>query len=285
MIRPSCRGRNDGADPLYLGQILKHAVAFARDPDMFSRLFCRVVAVAALCAGLIGMSDAQPVVRVGSTPTGVPFTFLDTKTNQISGIMVDLIKEIGKDQGFSVDITPMTFSTLIAALQSNKIDAIAAAMYITPTRQEVVDFSDPIYTYGEGLFVSAKDPKDYKTFDDLKGEVVGAQIGTAYVKPLQDSGVFKEVKVYDSIPDIIRDVNVGRIKAGFADYPIVAYQLAQGGYPETRLAKNYKSTLTGSVGIAVRKGDKAMLDKVNASLRKFKSDGTIDKILVNWGLK
>ena len=93
------------------------------------------------------------------------------------------------------------------------------------------------------------------------------------------------IKVYDSIPDIIRDVNVGRIKAGFADYPIVAYQIAQGGYPETRVANNYKSMLVGSVGIAVRKGDKAMLDKVNTSLRKMKADGTIDKILAKWGLK
>jgi len=248
-------------------------------------LFRHIVVVAALCLGLIGAGQAQQSVRVGSTPTGIPFTFLDTKTNQISGIMVDLIKEIDKDQGFTVDITAMTFSTLIAALQSNKIDVIAAAMYITRSRQEVVDFSDPIYTYGEGLFVSAKDPKDYKAFDDLKGEVVGAQIGTAYVKPLQDSGLFKEVKVYDSIPDIIRDVNVGRIKAGFADYPIVAYQIAQGGYPETRLARNYKSTLTGSVGIAVRKTDKALLDKINVALRKFKADGTVDRILAHWGLK
>ena len=252
---------------------------------MLTQWFYRVVVAAALGAALVPAGHAQPVVRVGSTPTGVPFTFLDTKTNQISGIMVDLIKEIGKDQGFTIEVQPMTFSTLIASLQSNKIDVIAAAMYITPTRQEVVDFSDPIYTYGEGLVVSAKDGKDYKAFADLKGEVVGAQIGTAYVKPLQDSGMFKEVKVYDTIPDIIRDVNVGRIKAGFADYPIVAYQIAQGGYPETRLAKNYASTLTGSVGIAVRKGDKATLDKVNTALRKFKADGTIDKILARWGLK
>ena len=129
-------------------------------------------------------------------------------------------------------------------------------MYITPTRLEVVDFSDPIYTYGDGLFVAAKDTKDYKGYEDLKGEIVGAQIGTAYVKPMQDAGVFKEVKVYDSIPDIIRDVNLGRIKAGFADFPIV-----------------------------VRKGDKANLEKINASLKKFKADGTIDKILAKWNLK
>ena len=252
---------------------------------MLANSIRRAVVVALVGLGLSAASVAQQTVRVASTPTGVPFTFLDTKTNQISGIMVDLMKAIGKDQGFAIEVTPMTFSTLIAALQAGKADVIAAAMYITPTRQEVVDFSDPIYTYGEGVFVAAKDTKDYRTMEDLKGETVGVQIGTAYVKPLTDSGLYKEIKVYDTIPDIIRDVNVGRIKAGFADFPIVAYQLAQGGYPETRLAKNYKPVLTGSVGIAVKKGDKAMLDKVNASLRKFKGDGTIDRILATWGLK
>ena len=252
---------------------------------MLAKSIRRIVAAACIGLGVAGASVAQQVVRVASTPTGVPFTFLDTKTGEISGIMVDIMKAIGKDQGFAIQVTPMTFSTLIAALQASKADVIAAAMYITPPRQEVVDFSDPIYTYGEGVFVSAKDAKDYKSMEDLKGEIVGVQIGTAYVKPLTDSGLYKEIKVYDTIPDIIRDVNIGRIKAGFADLPIVAYQLSQGGYPETRLAKNYKAVLPGSVGIAVKKGDKAMLDKINASLRKFKADGTIDKILATWGLK
>ena len=230
-------------------------------------------------------AGAQAPVRVGSTPSGVPFTFLDTKTNKISGVMVDLVNEIGKDQSFAVEINPMAWSSLISALQANKIDVIAAAMYITPPRQEVVDFSDPIYTYGEGLFVSAKDTKDYKTLADLKGETVGVQIGTAYVKPLQESGLFKEVKVYENISDIMRDVNLGRIKGGFGDYPIVGYQLGLGSFPETRLVKGYKSQWVGSVGIAVRKGDKATLDKINAALRKFKTDGTTDRILARWNLK
>ncbi len=252
---------------------------------MLATSICRVFVAAVLGAVVSVAAQAQPVVRVASTPTGVPFTFLDTKTNEISGIMVDLMKAIGKDQGFAIEITPMTFSTLIAALQAGKVDVIAAAMYITPTRQEVVDFSDPIITYGEGVFVAAKDTKDYTSMADLKGEIVGVQIGTAYVKPLTDSGLFKEIKVYDTIPDIIRDVNLGRIKAGFADYPIVAYQLSQGGFPDTRLAKNYKPVLPGSVGIGVKKGDKAMLDKINAALRKMKADGSTDRILAQWGLK
>ena len=99
---------------------------------MAATFLVRFLVATVLGIGLIGASVAQQVVRVASTPTGIPFTFLDTKTNQISGIMVDLIKEIGKDQGFTPEISPMTFSTLIASLQANKIDLIAAAMYITP---------------------------------------------------------------------------------------------------------------------------------------------------------
>jgi polar amino acid transport system substrate-binding protein len=115
-------------------------------------------------------AQAQTVYKVGSTPTGTPFTFLDAKTNTIQGMMVDVIEEIGKEQGFKVDIQPMQFSTLIAALTSGKIDIISAAMYGSPERAKVVDFSQDVYAYGEGLVVSAGDARDYTGFEDLKGK-------------------------------------------------------------------------------------------------------------------
>ncbi|MGY4421539.1 ABC-type amino acid transport substrate-binding protein [Bradyrhizobium sp. JR6.1] len=102
-------------------------------------------AVAALALALSAPSGAQQVLKVGSTPTGIPFTFLDTKTNSIQGIMVDLATEIGKDAGFSVQIEPMQFSALIPSLTANKIDIIAAAMFATAARKEVIDFSEPVY--------------------------------------------------------------------------------------------------------------------------------------------
>ena len=193
------------------------------------RLVQAAMAAVVVAAGAMPAS-AQQVLKVGSTPTGVPFTFLDTKTNSIQGIMVDLITEIGKDAGFQVQIEPMQFSTLIASLTSNKIDIISAAMFVTPARKEVIDFSEPFYSYGEGLLVPKGDSKTYTKQDDLKGEVVGAQVGTAFVDALKKSGLFSEVKAYDTIPDILRDVNAGRLKAGFADYPILAYNLKQGGF-------------------------------------------------------
>jgi polar amino acid transport system substrate-binding protein len=243
----------------------------------------RIVA-AALFALTALPASAQTVLKVGSTPTGVPFTFLDTKTNTIQGIMVDLITAVGKDAGFQVQIEPMQFSTLIAGLTANKIDIIAAAMYITPPRQEVVDFSTPIYSYGEGLVVPKSDTKEYATLADLKGKTVGAQVGTAYVDPLQKSGFFPEVKIYDTLPDVLRDVNAGRIGAGFGDYPLLAYNLQLGLFPEARLVKSYKPSVVGSVGIGVRKSDKELLSKINASLAKLEQEGTVKQILAKWGL-
>jgi polar amino acid transport system substrate-binding protein len=240
---------------------------------------------AALAFAAAAPGSAQPMLKVGSTPTGIPFTFLDTKTNSIQGVMVDLITEVGKDAGFQVQIEPMQFSTLIASLTASKIDIISAAMFATVARKEVIDFSDPVYTYGEGLLVPKTDKKDYATPDELKGEVVGAQVGTAFVDALKKTGLFAEVKAYDTIPDILRDVNTGRLKAGFADYPILAYNLKQGGFPEVRLVDSYKPTIVGTVAIGIRKGDRDLLTKINTSLAKLKANGTVDKILDKWGLK
>jgi polar amino acid transport system substrate-binding protein len=244
------------------------------------------VALAALAAlAFAPPAGAQPVLKVGSTPTGIPFTFLDTKTNTIQGVMVDLVTAAGKDAGFAVTIEPMQFSTLIASLTSGKIDIISAAMYITPARKEVIDFSAPVYSYGEGLVVAKADTKEYASFEDLKGETVGAQVGTVYVEPLKKTGLFADVKIYDSIPDILRDVNNGRLKAGFADYPILAYNLQQGLFPQVRLVKSYKATVLGSIGIGVRKSDGELLNKIDASLAKLKADGTLKQILAKWGLE
>jgi polar amino acid transport system substrate-binding protein len=249
---------------------------------IFKRIVQAAAAIFILTAAAPG--SAEQVLKVGSTPTGVPFTFLDTKTNSVQGIMVDLITEIGKDAGFQVQIEPMQFSTLIASLTSNKIDIISAAMFATPARKEVIDFSDPVYSYGEGLIVPKTDTKNYAAAEDLKGEIVGAQVGTAFVDALKKTGLFSEVKAYDTIPDILRDVNTGRLKAGYADYPILAYNLKQGSFPEVRLVDSYKPTIVGTVAIGIRKGDQELLTKVNTSLARLKANGTVDKILGKWGL-
>lgn len=238
----------------------------------------------ALALTITAPASAQTVLKVGSTPTGSPFTFLDTKTNTIDGVMADIVKAVGKEAGFDVQIEAMQFSTLISSLTTKRIDLISAAMFITPVRLEVVDFSQPIYSYGEGVVVPLTDKTGYVAMADLKGKRVGVQVGTAFVDPLQKSGLFTEVKLYDTTADLMRDANAGRIDAGFLDSPIAAFAISRGLFPNLRMATTFKPTMVNSIGIATRKGDTETMGKVNAALTKLKADGTIDGILKKWGL-
>ncbi|WP_426116313.1 ABC transporter substrate-binding protein [Pseudomonas sp. DSP3-2-2] len=248
-----------------------------KNPLALATLFCALT--------LTFTTAAQAAtLKVASTPTGSPFTFLDTKTNSVEGVMVDIIKAVSTKAGFEVQIEPMPFASLIGSLTSKRVDLISAAMFITPVREKVVDFSSPVYSYGEGVVVPNSDTTAYTSFEEMKGKRVGAQVGTAFVEPLQKSGLFSEVKLYETTADLMRDANSGRIDIGVLDYPIAAYAINQKHFPNLRLVTTYKATMPNNIGIAGRKGDTELMGKINAALAELKADGSIDAILKKWGL-
>lgn len=254
--------------------------------NRFVRRFHRFAA-GLFAAGAVSLACAQsaaPTYNVGATATGVPFTFLDVKTNTIQGMMVDTVTAVGKAGGFGVNVQQTVFSALIPSLTSNKIDIVSAAMLKTAARQQVVDFSDPVYSYGEGLIVKAEDTRAYTSLDELKGEVVGAQVGTVFIDMLTKKGIFKEVRSYDSVADMTRDLALGRIKAGLGDQPIIAYQLRQNTFTGVKLVDSYKPVNVGDVCLVVRKGDTETLARINKAIATIKADGTLAKIVQKWGI-
>jgi len=82
----------------------------------------------------------------------------------------------------------------------------------------------------------------------------------------------------------MRDLNSGRIQAAIADGPVVSYYLKQGLYPETKIVQTYHPTMVGSLGIGMRKDETAVQQRINAALKTMNADGTMQKILVKWGL-
>ncbi|HYG46215.1 MAG TPA: ABC transporter substrate-binding protein [Bordetella sp.] len=251
---------------------------------MIKRMQFALAAAAVSLAGVATPAAAQTVMKVGTETNGVPFSFLDPATHQMQGFMVDLIQAVGKHAGFTPAVEAMDFSALISSLTSRKIDIIASAMYITDKRRQVIDFTKPVYTYGEGMIVPATDKTDYDSYQAFKGRVVGAQVGTVYGEALQKTGLFKEVKIYDTIPDIIRDVNAGRIEAGIADYPTLSYYLGLGQFSDTRLVQSYKASLPGSIGLGLRQGEDALKQKLQAALDELKRSGELDALLKKWKL-
>jgi polar amino acid transport system substrate-binding protein len=237
----------------------------------------------AAAIGLNSNAIAQQTVTVGVTTTGIPFTFVDTKSQKPTGAMVDLADAIAGDNGVTAKFELTAFSALVPSLTTRKIDMISAGMLVTAARKEIVDFSDPVYSYGEAMFVADSDKKNY-TREDLKDETIGAQVGTSFADALKKTGLFKEIKLYDSIADITREVKLGRIKAGFGDAPIIAYQISQNPDLGVRIVEGYKPLVLGDLALAVRKDDPELLGKVNASIAKFKQNGKLAAILTKYSL-
>lgn len=246
------------------------------------------LAAAALCVavGLLGPANASAeTLRVGATSTGIPFTFLNVKTGKIEGMMVDTANAVAKAAGYEAKIQQTKFSALIPSLKSDKLDVISAAMIKTAARAKVVAFTNPVYDhYGDGLLVRKDEPNHYTSLDDLKGKVMGVQAGTTYYTLLMKKGYFKDIRTYDSIADMARDLALGRIDAGIGDKPIMAYQIKQGTLKDVKLVADYKQEAIGEICLVVRKGDTQLLKTLNEAIAKVKASGELDKIIAKWGI-
>lgn len=249
---------------------------------MKSSLLKVLVCTALTLPALPGFAQSNKVLIVGATPTAVPFNFLDTKTNSLQGVMIDITSALGKVLGFTPELLPTPFNALIPSLQTKKIDMISSAFAITAQRAEVVDFSDKLFTYGEVIIVNAKDNTEYKNTNDFKGKVVGVQTGTVTVAPMKDVVGIKELKLYDTMPDMIREVSIGRIDVAVGDGPVMLYNIANSGVKNVRAAKSYQKQMQINIAIAVRKGDKELLGTINRGIATIKADGTLDAILKKW---
>src|SRR5690606_25679944 len=170
------------------------------------------------------------------------------------------------------------FASLIPSLQGDKIDIVSAAITITPARAEIVDFSDPVFPYTEGVVVPKDDATEYKSATDFAGKTVGVQGGTTYYEYLQKVGGFAEIKTYDSIADIMRDVELGRIQAGFADQPIMQYRLSQEESDKIRIVPTYEPGVIGQVALVVKKGNSELLAQLNAGIKKIKESGALEDL-------
>ncbi len=220
---------------------------------------------------------------IGSTPSGPPFTFLNAATNKIEGIMVDIAGNLAQKLGVRLEVADTKWAALIPTLQSGRIDAIAAAMYITPKRQEVINFTDPIFGWGEALVVH-KNNTDIKTLESLKGKVVGVQVGTAYIDLLKDRWGIKELKIYDTIADMLTEVDNGRIDAFAADKPIVIDLMKKNPGRQVKLVEGYKSASEPPTGLGLRKTDEDLRAALNVAIEKMKSAGELKTILAKWGI-
>lgn len=205
-----------------------------------------------------------------------PFEFTDAN-NDFVGIDVDLLDAIAKDQGFEYELQSLGFDAALVAVQSGQADGVIAGMSITDERKETFDFSDAYYDADVTMAVAAG--SSIASYEDLKGQKVAVKTatnGSDYAKSIADQYGFEIVEFKDS-PTMYQDVITGNTVACFEDYPVMAYNIAQGAgmeIPEGMTAAG------SSYGFAVQKGQNAeLLQMFNDGLANIKENGTYQEIV------
>lgn len=269
-----------------------------------SRLLKTMTAVAASCAILIANTLAlraettrERVLREGRIVIGIsngaPWGFRG-KNGEPAGFHPDLIRAAFESLGVSkVEIVITEFGALIPALTAQRFDAIAAGLYITPERCELVAFSDPDLKLADAAMVAEGNPKGIHSYAQIatNPEIkFGVGRGSTTAKNAAAAGVPDERMLL--FPDIQSNVSAlltGRIDVAAFSAPTVARILAEENIrgveralPFQGVQENGKERF-GYSAIAFRKDDVDLRDLYNSRLKALKLDGTVARIMAKNG--
>lgn len=234
--------------------------------------FLAVMAISTAC-----YAAAEKVLRVGTEPTFAPFEFTDDK-GQFVGFDMDLIRAMGKEAGYKVEIQNIGFDALIPSLQTNIIDCAASGMTITAERAKVVAFSNPYYTAGLLVMVQ-KSNNTIKGYADLKGKKIACQIGTTGENKSREAGG-ESVVAYNTNTEACMELVNGGVDAVINDAPVVSF------YLKTPAGKNCKTV--GDIleaeeyGFAFNKNNTKLVKDMNKALATLKKNGEYDKLYAKW---
>ena len=242
-----------------------------------------LLAVMALAAGCGGTqkdaaSSAEKVLRVGTTADFAPFEFQDADGKDYQGFDMDLIRAVGKEMGYKVEIQNLNFDGLIPSLETGNVDLVVSGMSINDERKAKVLFSEPYYKSGLTIVVK-KDNTAINAFKDLTGKKVAVQIGTTSAEEVRKLPNV-EVKEFNSSADTFMELKAGGVDAVVNDRPVNDYYIVKSG--ETGVRSLDELLSSEDYGIALNKKDAELQKKIDAALEKLKQSGEYDKIYAKW---
>ncbi|NMF06734.1 ABC transporter substrate-binding protein [Clostridium beijerinckii] len=208
------------------------------------------------------------VITVASA-YGVPFFYINPETNKISGIDADIVTEIAKRLGINkIEMKKIPFSDLLEKLNTDEsIDMVASGIYITPEREKLVTFTEPLYKETEAVIVRKFSKINF--ISDLKNAVVGVEKGTSFeylAKKWKENNLIKDIMFFENSSELLNAINSGKVDAGISDSVVVNYLLLKDKKLLLRTLKDYTPEIPGAIGIAVRKDEISLLNALNKTI-------------------
>jgi ABC-type amino acid transport substrate-binding protein len=214
-------------------------------------------------------------IVLGTSADYPPYEFHKTVDGKdtIVGWEIEMAEAIAKDLGVKLEIKESGFENLIADLNAKKVDFVISAMTITDKRKENVDFSNAYWQGGQSVLVLKENADKIKSAADLKGKTIGVQLGsTGEEEGKKIEGA--KLKPVDKFEAIILDLLAGKVDAVISGYTVAKNY--EKNNPKLAMVAQLSSE---DNGVAFRKGDKELVEAVNASLKKLTADGKIEELV------
>jgi polar amino acid transport system substrate-binding protein len=220
------------------------------------------------------------VYVVGTDAAYAPFESQNEK-GEIVGFDIEVVQAIAKKAGFEVKFVNTPWEGIFNALGQGDRDMVVSAVTITEERKGTMDFSAPYFDAQQ--LIAVKETSKVAKFADLKKLKVGVQTGTtgdeAVTKLLGKTST--NIKRFESTPLALKELEAGGVDAVVADNGVVIHYVANnpGGKFKTVADKEF---VPEQYGIAVKKGNTELLEKINKGLADIKADGTYDQIFTKY---
>ena len=231
-----------------------------------------------LCACGGNSEEAATPIKFGTNAEFPPFEFISGNgiIGEFDGIDIAIAKQIAEENNMTPVIENMEFDSLLLALENGQIDATIAGMTIDPDREKSVDFSIPYYEATQVMIV--KEDSDIAKASDMADKkivVIQGYTGETCVKKLgYEYEAFK--KGTEAVLELVN---------GKCDVVVIDSATAKkfvGDNEGLKIVEDSETFEKEEYGIAVKEGNKELLDKINASLQKMLDDGTIAQLAIDY---
>lgn len=220
------------------------------------------------------------VYTVGTDAAYAPFESQNDKA-EIVGFTIDVVSAIAQKAGFEVKFVNTPWEGIFNALQQGDRDLLASSITITDERKQTMDFSNPYFDAVQ--LIAVKENSKVAKFNDLKKLKVGVQTGTTgdevVTKLLGKTST--NVKRFESTPLALKELEAGGVDAVVADNGVVIHYVANNPGAKFKTVAD-SSFAPEQYGLAVKKGNAELLEKINKGLADIKADGSYDKIYAKY---
>ena len=243
----------------------------------------RILAALGIALATSAYAVDMPELKIGLDPTFEPFEY-KLPDGTLTGFEVDLAKVICTEVKMKCVFVEQAWGGIIPSLMAKKFDVIFSSMSVTDERKKVVLFSDKY-----SVAMNRMAAKRGSSIDGSVASLVGKRIGVgkastqeAYArKHYEKAGA--TVVAYPSTQESYLDLEAGRLDAVIAN----VLELKK-GLLEKPEGKNFQYVGPTALedeavfgigsGIALRKDDTALRDKLNAAIKAVRVNGEYKKV-------